>query len=209
MSDRVATILLSAGLIVSIIGCDNKTDVPPLTPDNRPPEKVLTDEKPRPTTQELSQTKQESLSIVPLTITVPQSWGVSADVANLTVLKGFSPHHEVNFHVAMRMKADEDQLARILEGAKRDAAKPEEKGRYLLLDIRDQHGLKVLERQIVISSGDPALGKLLNWTIWFCDKKADAYHIYELNLSDLTVEQYEQDKDFLRAIITSVKPARE
>jgi|GEM_PF-4778006 len=203
-----AALASSMCAVLVVGGCDDAAEVPPLTSVNRPPDRALPSEKLRPTTQELSLTKEESLAIVPLVATVPQSWHINADIANLTVLKGHSPHHEIRFHIALRLKLSEDQLNRMLDAARRDAAKPEEKDRYLMVDIREQNGLKVLETQKVIA-GDPTLGKLLNWTIWFCDKKEDGYHIYELNLSDLSVEQYQQDRDFLRAIISSIRPARE
>jgi len=188
-----------------MVGCDDKPQVPAdlALPARKTPE--MSEEKPRPTTQELTVTKDERLSILPLTVTVPESWVVTTDLGQ-TVLKGFTPSGEVKIHLATRPPLTEDALNRLLDGAKRQAGKPEEQARYKLLDIREQNGLRVLEQQTV-GRGDPAVGTPLMWSAWFYQKKGDSYEVYELSPNDLTWEDYQKDQDFLRKIILSVKPS--
>ena len=190
---------------LGMLGCDDKPQIPTDFELPGPAMQNALSEKPRPTTQELSVTKEERLSILPLTVTVPQSWNVTTDLGQ-TVLKGFTPNGEARIHLATRPKLAEDALDRLLDGAKREAAKPEEQARYKFFDIREQNGLRVLEQQKV-GPTDPTLGTPFTWTVWFCEKKGDTYEVYELSVSDLSWEDFQKEQAFLRPIILSAKPS--
>jgi hypothetical protein len=199
MIRRFAAVCLA---LAPMVGCDDRPEIPVTVapPSNRAEDPV----KHRPTTQELSQTKQESLSVLPLTVTVPQSWHVASELGQ-TVLKGYTPHSEVRIALISQGKMSEDALNRLLDGAKRESAKPEESGRFKFFDIREQNGLRVLEQQRT-GPTDATLGTPLHWTIWFYLRNGDSYEIFNLNSTDLSWEDFQKDEQFLRAIILSVKP---
>lgn len=201
----IARFGLAAIVVIALIGCDDQPAVPAVLPTPTPTATTLPGEEPRPTAAELAVTKTESLTVLPLMATVPQSWTVTTDLGQ-TVLKGFTPHHQVRVRLAARPKLAADAFERLLEGARREAAKPDEKDRFKLFDIREQNGLRVLEQQ-KIGPNDPTVGTPLSWTTWFCEKKGDSYEIYELSINDLSWEDFQKDQTFLRNIILSVKPS--
>lgn len=209
---NVRLIIVLIGLILpGTWGCE-ETPAPPTSVVKDPSTTPASTATVAPTTQELTAgaRKDEKLSPLPLVATVPQSWQVKTELADMTFLKGHAPNGEVAIVLADRAQYSETALQEMLNAAKREAAaNPKE---WLKVDVREANGLKILETQrLPRVTPDPTVelppGTPFEWTIRYFQKKEEQYALYELNFFVLTHEQYEKDREFLTKIIESVRPA--
>src|SRR5207237_685982 len=109
MTSSRAILALAACLLAA--ACDrNPSGAPPLPTSATPePIKNSTDEKSRPTTQELltGQRRTIRLGVIPLTVLVPERWEVKTYGTDnvITFLEGPAPHDDVKIQLARRPPA--------------------------------------------------------------------------------------------------------
>jgi hypothetical protein len=147
--------------------------------------------------------------------------------SSLTELVGPAPGGDVQVQLAQRLPWQGERLERMLKAAQRDAEAQQKAaggGALLKFDIREQQGMRVMEQQKVLTPPD-AGPKLLDWRItYFAPRRGSAaapgagaaaaapsstaateYEACELNFLNLTVDQYERDRQFLQKIVDSVR----
>jgi hypothetical protein len=201
--------MLLAG--IAVVGCEDRA-IPPGDYDIDSPAEA---EPARPTAEELLQGPREPLRLgaLPLTLEVPQSWEIWTLRAGLVFLQGPTPSGDVQIQLSSRPILTPEQLELRYAGAQAEAA---ENPNVRRVDMRLVNDLTVLERLVVeplpedavaAEDGDPPvlLGTPLRWTIGVYVRSGAHFEVYELNFIGLTVEQYEQDEEFLRPIVETIR----
>ncbi|MBC8107461.1 MAG: hypothetical protein H7Z14_12785 [Anaerolineae bacterium] len=198
------------GLGISLVGCDDRRNLVPVIA----PQAAAT-QPARPTTQELLQgeSTRVALKAIPFWISVPRGWELKSQ-AGVIVLEGPTPTGIAQLGIGRHLAPIAQHDERLIEGAKREAAaKP---GPYTLADVRDSGGLKVLEtRSVGKTLPMPAIDNLgnkiadtttrMDWkTIVFVPDGRDVA-VCEIHFIDLTREQYDQDKELLTKIMSSLQ----
>jgi hypothetical protein len=206
--------LLATGMLV---GCDDSSS-------SVPPEVLAESNKPKPntpkvpTTQELVSGPRSRTVLVPLPLTMelPVGWRQMKDVPSSQLWQGYTPSGEVQLQLNSRRPMTQQELDRLMTGAKKEMAeKPQQ---ILKVDLRQQGNVKILERQSV---GEPrpltvydsnnvphtSTESIFTWTVSVLVPMNDEFQVYELNFFGLTKSQYDKDKDFLNSILSTLQYA--
>jgi hypothetical protein len=219
------TLWIRAGLVAGTFifcagvggGCDDRgsSTVPPevLAAANKPQQ----DAPKVPTTQELlsGHRSRTVLSPLPLTMELPPGWHQMKDAPVPNLWDGYTPSGEVQLQLNTRRPMTQEELDRLMEGARKEMAeKPQQ---ILKVDLRPHGKCKILERQSV---GQPkpftlfdsnnvphtTTDSIFNWTIsLLAPGEEGAYQVYELNFIGLTKSQYDKDKDFLNSVVSTLQ----
>ena len=178
----------------------------------------------RPTTRELTSGPRKAipLEFVPLTAIVPEGWKIDNLAGSMMVLTGPTPGGEVQVQLLNEPSMPADRLEYLLAAAKKEpAGDPKVK----LVEVRRLGAATLLERQVVGQTvvtpvlderGRPSVdanGKELTtpitpfrWTLTlFAPKDGKELAVYELQFVNLTLQQYEADKTFLRGIVDGLR----
>jgi hypothetical protein len=213
---RFISFLMVAAATLLAVACDDRSSVPQAVLDqaSKPPENTLR----APTTQELlsGHRSRTALHPLPLTMELPPGWHPMKELAN--VLQGYTPTGDIQIQLVGRASMKKEALERTVLGAKKEmATNPTE---ILKVDLRSLGNVKVLERQKV---GKPAPLEIrdknnqvhtsietpFTWTLDVLVPFEDAYQVFELNFLDLTKRQFDQDKDFLNGVLSTLAYAGE
>lgn len=203
-------------LILPLVGCEREPPAPPPAPpvqaDPAPVARAAI-----PTTQQVLDApwKTVPVSLLPLTISVPEAWDVEpTHDASLLAVEGRSPGGFVQMRVSKpRTMIAEASFDSFITAARRSA---EESGdRLKKLEFKPGDPLSTLERQI---AGERELMPLmdeqgnliekeatpLRWSVLIFLKSGDKYESYELQFDALSLEHYEQDQAILRRVVESL-----
>ncbi|HRK32653.1 MAG TPA: hypothetical protein PLD59_16435 [Tepidisphaeraceae bacterium] len=207
----IAALLLAGALV----GCDELPTAPPPAPE-KPATPQPAERGARPSTQSVvdGQWTTVPISALPMRITVPESWTAqSVGGQRLFFMEGWTPHGHVGITLASRQQLSPDKVADFIATAKKRL--DEKADKQLRFATRDFPDFTVLER-IWFDERQPMLlrddsgqlheteGQPLNWSYLIFMKKVDVVDVYELEFSDLTLELYEKDREFLEKIIRSL-----
>jgi hypothetical protein len=218
MKRLISLPLLFASLLIPVIlvgGCDDSSDKVNkaiLEQAAKPPEDPL---KP-PTTQELltAHRSRTALMPLPLTMELPPGWGPDRRAHMPNILTGYTPSgNEIQIQLITRSSIKRDALNRLVAGAKKEMAS--NPSHIIRVDLRPLAEGFVFERQRL---GDPAelvtydknnvphssIETGLSWSVEVMVPHDDAYQVHELSFLALTKNQYDQDKDFLNGILSSL-----
>jgi hypothetical protein len=208
--------LLAAGLLGYVGGCDDRSGQVPqavLDQASKPPEDLL---KP-PTTQQLltGHRSRTALLPLPLTMELPPGWGPDRRAHMANVMTGYTPSgNEVQIQLITRSSIKHDELDRLVTGAKKEmAAKPQQ---IVKVELRPLGSAQVLERQRI---GEPAklttydknmtphesMESHFTWTLNVMIPHEAGFQVHELSFLALTKNQYDQDKDFLNGVLSTLK----
>jgi hypothetical protein len=224
---------IDATLIAAIVGCDRDAGSPaaatpsagdpsaerqpattnPMEAANREPTALSR----RPTTQQLAEgaTKVVPVSVVPLNVRVPESWELVTvgDIGGLLTLEGWAPNGYVQLRMAARQSIPVDTFDGFVKSAEADAKSKGDKLKKF--QVRPGDPMTIIERQIAGDRGPmphtDEHGNMvdreatpLRWSYLVFLKKENKYDGYELWFDALSLEQYEQDREFLQKIMDSL-----
>jgi hypothetical protein len=197
-----------------VIGCDKQPAAPPA------PQQQASDIPPastRPTTQELIQgaRKRAKLQVMPFSVEVPSSWTVkpSTDGQSFT-LSGPGPRFDYEIHLALRPAIKSLELPLMLNAATRESAQRDDP--HYFSTVRKLGDATVLERMVTEPSTNVPLtdvyGQMVSpqstpirWRIALYISHDQEFTVYELSFFDLSAEQYDIERPFLRAIVDSLQ----
>jgi hypothetical protein len=201
--------------------CDKSSDNSSTPPPTTSPVKVPIELK-HPTTQQLENTatwKVIDLKVVPLSLSVPQSWDkktldINADLPQV-FLEGPTPSDEIRIRIpASRIITAEQET--LLEA---DANKQLQKNPDLFAGsvVRDITGGKVIEQLTVSEVPAPSPDELkdmkyastqpvqlVRWTFTVCVPSGKGFNAYDLT-AGLPMSQFKADSAFLRSIFAGLK----
>lgn len=220
---RLAAVMLAGAMLLAPgpLACDAPTPEAP-APAGPPsaPTPPAADAAPsrRPTTQQLVEGdwKTVPVSILPLTIKVPASWRTEdATDAGLMTIEGWTPTGFAQLRAAARPGLSQDTFDGFIRSARTDA---ESRGANLKkFELRPGEPMTLLERQIASAEQQdmPTMddaGNLvdrratpLRWSfLVFLKKESGRFDCYELWFDALSLEHFEQDKDFFARIAESL-----
>ncbi len=202
---------IAAAIVGLSIGCDDKRDpvlsglLPPATPATAPV--VL-----RPTTQQLLELKRREIMLgsFPLTLEVPPSWKISSEGSG-TWLEGETPHGDVRIQLfAQGAPMKVTALLAMEKRAREQAATQPENLEVLPLKPIGGPAKKMERREIlrhlaiVRDSGAVEHVDRVDWSVMVFVPKDDKFDVDELNFSGLSLEVYQQDREFIEHIIRSL-----
>jgi len=209
---RSRFILFVSALVGCVAGCNNKPAAPP------PQEQAQTQDKNKsgPTTQEIAQAPRSllSLGVIPLSVKVPAGWKVqSPDDGQSMFLQGPAPHGDIAIALSRRPEADKKLMDTII--ATGEKSHHDDPTTFLRADKQKSPELTLFQTQKIYrprGSGPPdasghanPLPPLLDWTVSvFVPSGGGKYRDYELNFVGLTLQQYDQDKEFLNSVVNSI-----
>jgi hypothetical protein len=219
----VAAVAVALGM--HCVGCDTRS-----APSAQSSDASTTRPDSRPTTQQLLTGPYKTLFLTgtPLSIRVPEIWKLDPAGA-LNFLEGPSPSGTSIIQFADRGLLKPDQYETLLVAAKKE--QEQNPSMIKRAELRDVGKMKVLERvafrepitraktvldakdgdikevPVLDASGKPETVTFtpVNWTVMIFVGQAGMFNKYELNVFDLTQEQYNADKQFLDAILRSVR----
>jgi hypothetical protein len=205
-----------------IIGCDRGPAAPP--PTAKPPTASTAPAvaEARPTTQQLLSGPYQTITLpgMPLVVSAPQGWKLDLSSAPLTFLAGPTPSSDkVLIQLAQHDTVKVDQIEIIANFSK----KPQN-DEIQRAELRDVGKMKVVERLAfgkpettpkVDAKGQPVLddkGQIItvtstpvHWQIIAFVPYQGLFSRYDLNVIDLTTDQYAKDKDVLEKIVNSLR----
>ena len=203
-------------LTLSGLACDDSSnDIPQAVRDQQARQAEAEKNLPKiPTTQDLVSGPRSvtPLGPLPLTMRVPVSWKVEV-TAGASLLRGFTPNGEIAIQLSSRPSVKKANFDAMFKSEKKEQAeKPQS---VLKLELRPFGDAMIYERQSV---GDPApftvydhnlkarttTEQIFKWTISVLAPTGDAYQRYDLNFVGLTKSQYDQDKEFLQGILSTL-----
>ena len=196
MRTRPLTVALSTALsAAALVGCGDRPAPPDASPASRP----------APATTQAS-TRRVPLVVVPLSVALPDRWGVRVGTDGALLLNGTTPDgHELNVHLAQRSPIDLDALAELrATPVPRDAEI--DAGALVTRVAERDDGLVVVQQTGRTGSASQAADLApFRWTVRYIvpGTGLDAA-VYELDVADLTQTQYERYRAFLRPIFDSV-----
>lgn len=168
-----------------------------------------------------AQWKRTPLLMLPLTAELPPGWSINTDMVSkdgLPTLEGPVPHMDYR-PMALSLKIGSpitpDALQILRDEDKKAVGQPPEEAsgsKLLSVDYRERDGMKIYERlETSVLKGDAENAESLEvvrWQIRFLVPEGVSYASYELMLSDLsTLEEFRANEEFLRDIISRIKPA--
>ena len=212
MKRLISLLMVSVAVAMFAAACDDRGSVPQAVLDqaNKPPEDFLR----VPTTQELVSGRRSRTALLPLPLTMelPPGWRPDRKLAN--ILQGYTPSGgEVQIQLVPRPSIKMDDLDRLVTGAKKEmAANPQQ---ILKVDVRPLGTVKVLERQKVgvpaplttfDKNNQPHTSTESNftWTLDVLVPHEGMYQVQELSFIGLTKSQWDQDKDFLNSVLSTL-----
>ncbi|MDW8261570.1 MAG: hypothetical protein RMJ35_03515 [Phycisphaerales bacterium] len=196
-------------------GCEEPTELP--APATAPAEPADEPAIRRPTTQQLveGRWKTVTLSVLPITLEVPESWQQSAfSESGLLTLEGWTPSGEVQLRFSARPPLTADKFEGFVNGARK--AMEARGDRKLRFELHEKPGFKVLEQQFseerrAMLATDAAgnlvemEGTPLKWSFLIFLPDAEGYKSYELGFVELSLEHYERDKEFFQRVMSSLR----
>lgn len=197
----VVRCIFSAGILL-LCSCD-KSSAPPRITAKAPTDVAAT---PAPTTQELMSGPYKKITLTPLPLSaqVPQSWDI-ATVPNtqISLLKGPGiDGRDIEISLQVGTSLNPDQLKNVLEGATRASTRASKNLR--LFKIRDMDDMKVMEEQRTFVSPELPAEQLIDWKVTYFIHRDLDYSPMVINALGMTLSQFEQSKDLLRKIIDSI-----
>ena len=121
----------------------------------------------------------------------------------LTFLQGPGPDgQDIRISLEIGRSLTPDELAHVLDGARRASTKPSNKLR--LFNVRDMGDTKVLEEQKVVSDSANSQEQSIDWKITYFVHRDINIVPYSLDVLGMTAGQFDQSKDLLRKIIDSI-----
>lgn len=221
---RAGVLVALGGLCATHVGCDEPPVPPELQEPTTPAETTDAKEPPRPTTQELvsGPYTRIRLDTLPLTLSVPIGWKIEP-LSNLVLLEGFTPAGQVRIQLSTRDHVQQSVVDALYSGARREADSAD-KASQASVDMREHKGMTMIERRsigrpinipVTDHQGIPKLDDRgqpialsttpMRWRINLFAPSIDGFDQYELNFIDLSVDQYNADREFLEKIIYSVE----
>jgi hypothetical protein len=158
------------------------------------------------------------LSYFPLVVDAPRGWTIKSFVnGEIVFLEGPTPSgDDVQIQLSHRGRVSADQLLIRQNATTREATAQSES--LKLSEARMSGPLTILEQQSLgkekVSLTDAhgnALPDTVNykWTVHVFVPRETDFENFELNFVGLTADQFRKEGDFLRRIITSIKPIEE
>lgn len=186
--NRTFNILLSLTISSTVVSCGERPAAPPATQSvaaSRPADSP----------------RRIALLAVPLTADVPHGWDVRNGPAGRPLLNGPAPSGEVNIRLTTRPPVRADGVAALID---RLAVVP---GSPRTLQVTDRDGMKVIEQfERLGPAGTPADKLPVRWSIQYVLLgEGLEYPIYELDVADYTLLDFERDAAALRPIFDSVQ----
>lgn len=209
---RCCSTIFVAALVGCAVGCNNR----PAPPTTQAETKSDSRGKAAPTTQDLAASPRAplSLGVMPLSVNVPAGWKVqSPNDGQSMFLQGPAPNGDIAIALSRRPEADKKLMDVII--ATGEKSHHDDPATFLLAEKRDRGEFTLFQTQKIYrprgtappdASGHAnALPPLLDWTVSvFVPSAGGRYRDYELNFVGLTLQQYQQDKDFLNSIVNSI-----
>jgi len=195
----IASILL-CGVMSLLSGCDDKpAPPPPVNPATRPdPQQPA----PPPTTQELAAIPRLGVDLqpVPVRIQAPKTWTVESLGAS-KFLQGQASSGLVRLRLSELMP-----LTSVLDPVKLQydsySKQREENPNVQELRLSDLGDAKMIEYREVITHGD---GPSVKWVFRIYAPIPQGFNLYEIQFFDLSLAQYERDRDFLHEMMASLR----
>lgn len=209
----------AAVLGMSLIGCERAPAPPPTARAESAPTSMP--DEARPTTQELLSGDLHKLVLpgIPLALQVPSGWKVGPTAETL-LLEGPTPADRGMVQVSSRDPIPADRVDALIERMQRenDMSGPVSKAA-----VRVNGKLRVLDRLSTAkplttpkldfrgnpemdASGNPVTitTTTVHWTSTVFVQEAQMCSRYELNVIDLTLEQFEQNRPFYERILGTI-----
>jgi hypothetical protein len=209
---RLTAVLFTMTILIGA-GCDDAPTAPPPAPPPAPKEEPRAA---RPTTQALvsGATKTVPISALPMKITVPGSWEPQ-DIGGqrLFLMEGYTPSGHVGLSLSTRQQLSPNAVNDFIAAAKK---RIDEKGaKKLRFETREFPDFTVLERlwyedrqELLLRDYSGELRETeaqpAHWSYLIFMKKVDAVDVYELEFTDLTLELFEKDREFLEKVLRSL-----
>jgi len=208
----ISSATIVAALAGLCIGCDDKRDpvlsglIPPTVPATAPV--VL-----RPSTQQLLESKRKEIMLgaFPLTLEVPPSWKLSSEGSG-TWLEGETPHGDIRIQLfaqgaPMKVTA---LLAMEKRAREQAATQPENLEIVPLKPIggpaRKMERREILRHLAIVRDGGVVEHvDRVDWSVMVFVPKEDKLDVDELNFSGLSLDVYQQDREFIEHILRSLR----
>jgi hypothetical protein len=205
-------------LLVLLSGCDrnSQTSAPSKTdskPTSTQPSPDATTATTRPTTKALLEDKRKALALgsLPLVMDVPESWNMESPAGSSAWLQGPTPHGQVRIQVTSQGTPFNSSTLNLMdEQMKKEAAASE--GKTVVKPLRNiGSGAKAREQldlgdgTIFNANGNPTRARIMDWTIEVYVPQDKSYTMDLLHFAMLPADQYQQDKDFLEKIVSSLR----
>ena len=214
-SNQLAATILSLAILFG--GCDKRsqTYVPPTAPSTAKGKTANTQPAltSRPTTQDLESGARKHLFLgaLPLALDVPESWSMDNSGGSSAWLQGPSPHGEIRIQVTSQgTPFTTAALGLMDQQATKTAA--ESKGAIQVKPLRSiGSGAKAREQRevqmgtVITADGKPSQGQIMDWTVEVYVPQDQSYILDLLHFSMLGTKQYEEDKEFLEKIVSSLR----
>jgi hypothetical protein len=201
-------------------GCDRKDAGPPPPPPPRPhtpPPTQPTQPAPtsRPTTQALltGPRKPLVLGTLPLTMDVPESWTVDTEPgAAIAWLDGPTPHGHVRIELSSQSTPFNAQSLTLMDQQARKEAATRGADAVQITPLHSIGGTarareerEVHPGTVLDDDGHPRKTDVMDWTIEVYVGQDTAYTLDLLHFAMLPRDVYQQDKDFIEHIVSTLR----
>ena len=212
ISNRLSRYFLTVTAASMFLGCDDKRDaIPPVI---TPPTSAPATSEARPTTQALLTEPRQQISLggstFKLQIEIPKSWKLTP-VGTSSFLEGLTPHGDVMIQVHMlEFPVKENGMLAMERRARATASS--QPATLEVSPLRQVGGTaRVMEsreilRNISIQRAPDVIehGNRVDWIVKAFVPLDTDFHVITLTFSGLSLELYQQDREFLDRIIGSI-----
>ena len=207
------TAMIAGLLIGALPGCNDKPDVPPvILPE---PATKMSLPATRPTTQELQTAARKVIKLgsFPLTMEVPPTWKIEA-IGSGVWLEGETPHGDARIQLAAQGASLKlEAVIAMDKGARAKAAsQPTSLEVSPLKPLNNAGTVQKMEKReilrhlpITLENGSVDYVDRVDWSILVFVPQDRGFNIDLLSFSGLSLEQYQQDREFLEHIIRSMQ----
>jgi hypothetical protein len=204
-----------AAVATAFVGCNDKPDDLPTTPPPKPatqPAPAPATAPVRPTTQQLLEAPRKAIVLgsFKLTLEVPPGWEVNSPGSS-AFLEGSTPHGEVRIQLAAHGAPLKNNAITAMEKRARDEA-AKQPTELEVVPLRNIGGTaRKLERReflrnLAITGDDGTVRHVdrVDWQIMAFVPEGEDFAVDVLNFTGLSIEQYQQDKQFLEHVLSTL-----